>query len=80
MRADGARDLARDERLAAARRLVIEEDAVDGEEAVGLAIVDRHPVRVDLRHAVRAARIERRASRSAASRATLPNISDDEAW
>ena len=48
-RADGARDLARDERLAAARRLVVEEDPVDGVHAVGLAVVDASmPVAVDL--------------------------------
>ena len=57
---DRARDLARHEGLAAARRLVVEQDAVDGEEAVRLAVVDRHPVGVDLRGGVRAARVERR--------------------
>ena len=55
-----ARDLARDERLAADRRLVIEQDAAAGVEAVGLPVVDGDPVRVDLGRPVRGARIERR--------------------
>ena len=55
---EAARDLARDEDLAADRRFVVEEDAVAGIEAVGLAVVDRDPVRVELRHAVGRARIE----------------------
>ena len=53
-------DLARDELLAAPRRLVIEEDARAGEDPVRLAIVDGDVVCVRLGHAVRAARMERR--------------------
>src|SRR5205807_7818811 len=55
-----ARDLARDKRLAADRRLVVEENAVAGVEAVSFSIVDRNPVGVQLGYAVRRARIERR--------------------
>ena len=55
-----ARDLARDEGLAAQRALVVEQDAVAGVHAVGLAVVHRDPVGVELGHRVGAARIERR--------------------
>ncbi len=55
-----ARDLARDEGLAAQRRLVVEQDAVAGVHAVRLAVVDGDPVGVELGHRVRAARVERR--------------------
>ena len=55
-----AGDLARHERLAPARALVVKQDAVGGVDAVGLPVVDRDPVRVELRHAVRAAGVERR--------------------
>ena len=58
--ADGARDLARDERLAAALGLVVEEDAVTREHAVGLAVVLRDVERVGLGRRVGAARVERR--------------------
>ena len=47
-RADRARDLARHERRAAPRRLVVEEDPVDGVHAVRLAVVARDPVAEDL--------------------------------
>ena len=57
---DCARDLARDEGLAAHRALVIEEDAVAGVHAVGLAVVHRDPVAVHLGGAVRAAWVEGR--------------------
>ena len=53
-------DLAGHELEAAARRLVIEEDARHREQVVALAIVDGDVVREDLRHAVGAARVERR--------------------
>ena len=53
----------------AARALVVEEDPRAGEEAVALAVVDGDEVPVGLRDAVRAARVERRALRSAAPRA-----------
>ena len=53
-------DLARDEGLAAALRLVVEEDAVGGVHPVGLAVVDRDPERGDLGHGVGAAGVEGR--------------------
>src|SRR5262245_32637811 len=56
---EAARDLARHERLAAARRLVVEEDPAAREQPVRLAIVDRYPVRVELRYAIRRTRVER---------------------
>ena len=59
-RGERAGDLARDEGLAAAGRLVVEEDAVAAEEAVALAVVHRDPVGVDLGGGVRAARVEAR--------------------
>ena len=46
-------DLARHEGLATDRRLVVEEDPVAGIDAIPLAVIDRDPVRVELRHAVR---------------------------
>src|SRR5262249_11001815 len=45
---DRAGDLAGHEGLAADRALVVEQDAVAGEHAVGFAIVHRHPVAVEL--------------------------------
>ena len=54
------RDLARDEGLAAQRRFVVEQDAVAGVQAVGLAIIDGDPVGVNLGGAVGRARVERR--------------------
>src|SRR6185436_16401454 len=54
------RGLARDEGFPADRRLVVEEDAVAREHAVGLAVVHRDPVGVELGHAIGRARIERR--------------------
>ena len=59
-RRDRARDLAGDEGLAAQRALVVEQDAVRGVIAVGLAVVDRDPVRVELGDRIGAARVERR--------------------
>jgi len=58
--ADRARDLARDERLAAPLRLVVEEDAVGGEEPIRLAVVLRDVERVRLGSGVGAARVKRR--------------------
>lgn len=52
------RDLAGDELQAAARALVVEEDAGDGEQVVALAVVDGDPVAVDLGDAVGAAGVE----------------------
>jgi len=54
-----ASDLARDKVAAAPRRLVVEQDAVDSEHAVSLAVVDRDPVGVDFGGAVRRPRIKR---------------------
>ncbi len=55
---DGLGDLAGHEVLAAARRLVVEQDPGDREQPVGLAVVHRHPVRLQLGGAVRRARVE----------------------
>jgi hypothetical protein len=55
---DAAGDLAGHEGLAAAGALVVEEDPVAGVDAVGLAVVHRDPVGVQLGHRVGAARIE----------------------
>src|SRR3981189_2204082 len=57
---EAARDLARDEGFAAHRRFVVEEDSAAGVHPVGLAVIHRDPVRVDLRYAVRRAWVERR--------------------
>ena len=57
---EAAGDLAGHEGLAAARRLVVEEDAVAGIHAVGLAVVHRDPVGVELGHRVGRARVEGR--------------------
>ena len=54
----GAADLASDEPLTAMRRLVVKQDPTDGEHPVGLAVVDRLPVRIDLGTRVRAAWME----------------------
>jgi hypothetical protein len=54
------RDLSRHERPPSPRALVVEQDAVAGVHPVRLAVVDRDPVRVQLRDAVRRARVERR--------------------
>src|SRR5215469_3290957 len=45
---EGAGDLARHERLAADRRLVVEEDPAAGVHSVRLAVIDRDPVCVEL--------------------------------
>ncbi|THU44176.1 hypothetical protein C4D60_Mb02t04650 [Musa balbisiana] len=57
--ADGAGDLAGDEVLATAGALVVEQDAVAGEQAVGLTVVDGVPVRGDLGGSVWRAGMER---------------------
>ncbi len=57
---DAVGDLAGDELQAAARRLVVEEDAGDGKEVVALAVVDGDVVAEDLGDAVGATRIEGR--------------------
>ena len=60
MRGDAAGDLAGHEGLAADRALMVEQDAVGGEHAVGLAVVHRDPVAVKLGDGIGRARIERR--------------------
>src|SRR5579871_4468196 len=57
---DAAGDLAGDEGLAADRALMVEQDAVTGKHAIGLAVVHRDPVAIELCDAVRRAWIERR--------------------
>ncbi len=57
---ESAGDLAGDEGLAAARALVVEEDAVAGIHAVSLAIVDANPIGIELGHGVGRARMKRR--------------------
>ena len=59
-RRHGPRDLARDKGLAAPRALVVEEDAVDGEHIVRLAVVDDAPVAHQLGARVGGARVEGR--------------------
>ena len=59
-RGDGARDLAGDEGLAAKRAFVVEQNAVRGVHAVGLAVVHHDPIGVELGGGVGTARIERR--------------------
>ena len=58
--ADGAGDLAGDEGFAAQRAFVVEQHAIAGVNAVGLAVVHRDPVGVHLGHGVGAARVEGR--------------------
>ena len=57
---DRARDLAGDEGLAAHRAFMVEQDAVRGMHAVGLAIVHRDPIGVELGCGIGRARIEGR--------------------
>src|SRR5487761_714548 len=59
-RGDCPRDLSGDEGLAAHRRLVVEQDAVRGVQAVGLAVIHRDPVGIELGHGIGAARVKRR--------------------
>jgi len=54
------RDLARHERLATPRRLMVEQNAVARVHPVALAVIHRHPVRVHLGTPIRTARVERR--------------------
>ena len=56
--AQGTRDLSSHERLASARRLVVEEYAVAGKHVVGFAKVDHAPIGKELGHPVGTARIE----------------------
>ena len=75
---DAVGDLARDELAAAARALVVEEDARAREQAVALAVVDGDVVAVDLGDAVRAARVERR--RLALRRSRAPCRTSRSSW
>ena len=54
----GARDLARHEGLAADRAFVIEENAVRGMDAIGLAIIHGDPIGIELRRRIGRARLE----------------------
>ena len=54
------RDFAWDEFKATAMAFVVEKNAAGGMQAIAFTIIDRNPVTVDLGHAVRTARIERR--------------------
>ena len=56
---EGAGDLAGNEGLAAHRAFVVEQDAVAGVHAVGLPVVHRDPVRIQLGHGVGATGVER---------------------
>ena len=56
----GAGDFAGNKGLAAHGRLMVEQNAIAGIHAVGLAIVDRNPVGIELGHCVGRARIKRR--------------------
>ena len=51
-------DLTGDEFQAAARAFMVEENARDGKQVVGLTVIDGDPVPVHLGDAVRAARVE----------------------
>ena len=75
-----ARDLARDEGLAAQRALVVEQDAVAGVHAVGLAVVDRDPVGVELGHRVRASADRTACVSFCGVSCTRPYSSEVEAW
>src|SRR6516225_8064463 len=59
-RCDRARDLAGDEGFASNWTLVVEKDAIRGMHAVGLAVIDCDPVRVELRGRVGRAWVKRR--------------------
>src|SRR6202049_4365032 len=57
---DGAGNLAGDESLATNRALVVEQDSVRRVNPVGLAIIDRDPMGIELGRGIGRARIERR--------------------
>jgi hypothetical protein len=50
---DRAGDLARDERLAAPRRLVVEQDPVARVHRIRLPVIHSDPVRIELRNGIR---------------------------
>ncbi len=77
---DAVGHLARDELLPAPLALVVEQDAAAAVHVVAFAVVHRDPVAVDLRHAVRAARVERRRSPSAAPPAPCRTSRSTDAW
>src|ERR1017187_7621769 len=51
-------DLTGYERFAATRALVVEENAIASIKAVGLTVIDGHPVAIYLRRAIRTTRME----------------------
>lgn len=55
---DAIGDLARHELAAAQRAFVVEQNAAAAENAVAFTVVDGHPVRIQLGHAIGAARVE----------------------
>ena len=55
-----ARNLAGNERFAAARAFVVEQNAVAGVNAVGFAVIDGNPVGIEFCHGIGRARIKRR--------------------
>ena len=74
-----AGDFSRDEGLASRWALVVEQDAIRGVDAVGLAVVDGNPVGVKLGNGVWRSRIKGVVSRCGLSCA-LPKSSEVEAW
>ena len=60
---DGSRDFPRHKCLATAGALMVEQDAVAGVHAVGLPVVFHDPKRIQLGHAIWAARVEGRGLR-----------------
>jgi hypothetical protein len=74
----GARDFARHERLAAAGRFVVEEDAVRREQPVGIPIVADDIVGIDFRRSIGALRLE--GGGFILGWFAAPNISLEEAW
>ena len=57
----GASDLAGDERLAAQRAFMVEQDPVGGVHSIGLPVIDHDPVGIELRGGIGRSRIERSA-------------------
>ena len=55
----GAGDLAGDKRFAAAGAFMVKENSVRRKQAIGFPVIHGHPVAVNLRGAVRAARMKR---------------------
>ena len=53
-------DFAGNKGLAAARAFVVKQNSVAGIDAVGLAVIDRDPIGIQLGHRIRAAGVKRR--------------------